>query len=209
MFRPVMYFLLSLFLFTSCNKNEVMKLTIASQEADCVGVAPQKCLLIKKENQKDWENLYGGIEGFNYEEGNEYVLEVKEEKIDNPPADAPAMKYVLVKEISKTAKVSEGLPQKAEVAATFQLTIASQQADCTGVAPQKCLLIKKDGQKDWEFWYSGIEGFKYEEGNEYVLEVKEEKVDNPPADASSLKYVLVKEISKQKKTSDNLPKPKK
>jgi len=57
--------------------------------------------------------------------------------------------------------------------------------------------------------YSGIEGFTYEEGNEYVLEIKEEKIDNPPADGSSVKCILVKEISKIKKISENLPKPKK
>lgn len=211
MFRTVMYLVASLFLFASCSKNEVIRLTIASEEADCVGVAPQKCLLVKKEGQTEWENLYNGIDGFIYEDGNEYVLEVKEEKIDNPPADAPSVKYVLVKEISKVAKVSEGLPEKAEapVSETYQITVASQKADCTGVAPQKCFLVKKDGQKDWEFWYSGIEGFNYEEGNEYVLEIKEEKVANPPADAASVKYILVKEVSKLKKISENLPKPKK
>lgn len=211
MFRNLMYLAVSLFLFASCSKSEVIRLTVASEEADCVGVAPQKCLLVKKEGQKDWENLYNGIDGFIFEDGNEYVLEVREEKIDNPPADAPSMKYVLVNEISKVAKTSEGLPAKVEapVTQTFRITVASQQADCTGVAPQKCFLVKKDGQKDWEFLYSGIEGFTYEEGNEYVLEIKEEKIDNPPADGSSVKYILVKEISKIKKISENLPKPKK
>ncbi|WP_230978984.1 DUF4377 domain-containing protein [Flavobacterium supellecticarium] len=208
MFRNLMYLAVSLFLFASCSKNEVIRLTVASEEADCVGVGPQKCLLVKKEGQKDWENLYNGIDGFIFEDGNEYVLEVREEKIDNPPADAPSVKYVLVNEISKTAKTSEGLPAKVEtpVTQTFRITVASQQADCTGVAPQKCFLIKKDGQKDWEFLYSGIEGFTYEAGNEYVLEVKEEKIDNPPADGSSVKCILVKEISKIKKISENLPK---
>ena len=88
---------------------------------------------------------------------------------------------------------------------TEKLTIASQQGDCVGVAPMKCLLVKKDGQKDWEFFYNNIEGFNYEPGYEYVLEVKVENVDNPAADQSSLKYTLVKEISKEQKTSENLP----
>lgn len=88
---------------------------------------------------------------------------------------------------------------------TEKLTVASKQGDCVGVAPMKCLLVKKDGQTDWEFFYSNIEGFIYEPGYEYVLEIKIEEVEHPAADQSSLKYTLVKEISKEEKTSDKLP----
>lgn len=84
-------------------------------------------------------------------------------------------------------------------------TIASRQGDCVGVAPQKCMLIKKEGAEGWEFFYSNIEGFQYEPGYEYVLKVREEKKNPVPADASSIKYVLVKEVSKVKKNSEYLP----
>ncbi|MFV0419041.1 MAG: DUF4377 domain-containing protein [Dysgonomonas sp.] len=88
---------------------------------------------------------------------------------------------------------------------TEKLTVASEQGDCMGVAPMKCFLIKKDGHSNWEFLYSGIEGFNYESGYEYVLEVKVEKIQNPAADQSSFKYILVKELSKILKTSEDLP----
>lgn len=88
---------------------------------------------------------------------------------------------------------------------TEKLTIASEQGDCVGVAPMKCFLVKRDGQKNWEFFYNNIEGFNYEPGYEYVVEVKVEEVERPAADQSTLKYILVKEISKEQKTSDNLP----
>lgn len=88
---------------------------------------------------------------------------------------------------------------------TEKLTVASQQGDCIGVAPMKCLYVKKDGQTEWEFFYNNIEGFNYEPGYEYMLEVKVDSVPNPAADQSSLKYTLVKEISKEQKTSENLP----
>ncbi|MEK6492655.1 DUF4377 domain-containing protein [Myroides odoratimimus] len=78
-------------------------------------------------------------------------------------------------------------------------TIASKLVDCTGVAPMKCMQYKEEGSDEWLNMYSSIEGFNYEEGYEYVIEVKREKVENPPADASSIKYILVKEISKTKK----------
>lgn len=88
---------------------------------------------------------------------------------------------------------------------TEKIKVASQQGDCVGVAPMKCLLVMKEGQTDWEFFYNTIDGFTYEPGYEYVLEVKVDKVENPAADQSSLKYSLVKEVSKEKKTSENLP----
>ena len=88
---------------------------------------------------------------------------------------------------------------------TEKLVVASRQADCIGVAPQKCLLIKRQGSEGWEFWYSGITGFDYEEGYEYVIRIKKDKIDNPPADASSIKYTLKKVISKEKKVSENMP----
>lgn len=88
---------------------------------------------------------------------------------------------------------------------TEQLTVASAQGDCVGVAPMKCLLVKKDGQTDWEFFYNQIEGFNYEPGYEYVVEVRTEKIENPAADQSSLKYTLVNVVSKTEKTSENLP----
>lgn len=85
------------------------------------------------------------------------------------------------------------------------LTIASEQADCMGVAPQKCMLIKREGNTDWEFWYTGIEGFEYEPGYEYVVKIRREKVSDPPADMSSVRYVLEKVVSKVRKESEGLP----
>lgn len=98
-------------LFSSCSTSkDTVRYTVASQYGDCVGAGPQKCLFVKKDKQPDWQFFYSSIEGFNYEEGYEYVIDVKEEKRENVPADASSIKYILVKEISKTQKTSEGLP---------------------------------------------------------------------------------------------------
>ncbi len=86
-----------------------------------------------------------------------------------------------------------------------RITIASAKADCTGVAPQKCLLIKEEGDSSWTYFYDGIEGFSYEAGYEYVLQVREEAVENPPADGSSIRTILIKQISKTQKTSEKMP----
>lgn len=68
-----------------------------------------------------------------------------------------------------------------------------------GMSETQCLQIKwtKD-QTEWENFFGQIEGFNFEKGYEYELVVLEEKVENPPADVSSLRYKLVKEVSKRK-----------
>lgn len=53
--------------------------------------------------------------------------------------------------------------------------------------------------------YQSVEGFTYEHRYEYVLKVKKEKVANPPADASSIRYILEKVVSKKQKISEDLP----
>ncbi|MDR0229182.1 MAG: DUF4377 domain-containing protein [Flavobacteriaceae bacterium] len=78
--------------------------TIAPKKVDCIGVAPMKCLMVKEGKTSDWSFMYQGIEGFDFQEGFEYVIEVKRTKIANPPADGSSIRYTLVKIISKTAK---------------------------------------------------------------------------------------------------------
>ncbi|SHK81748.1 DUF4377 domain-containing protein [Chryseobacterium polytrichastri] len=77
--------------------------------------------------------------------------------------------------------------------------VGPQTADCTGVAPMKCLQVKETPSGEWTNFYTNIEGFTYEPGYEYVLKVKTEKIQNPPMDGSSIKYTLVKQVSKTKK----------
>ncbi|RNA63840.1 DUF4377 domain-containing protein [Chryseobacterium nematophagum] len=82
---------------------------------------------------------------------------------------------------------------------TMMMTVGPQTVDCTGVAPMKCLQVKENQSGNWMNFYSTIEGFTYEPGYEYILKVKTEKIANPPADASSIRYILVQQVSKTKK----------
>lgn len=84
------------------------------------------------------------------------------------------------------------------------LTIASERGDCVGVAPMKCLMVKKQGGDNWEFLYQEIEGLTYEPGYEYVVEVVKQEVENPAADQSSIRYILDKVVSKTQKTSEGI-----
>ncbi|MGV3559517.1 DUF4377 domain-containing protein [Larkinella arboricola] len=82
---------------------------------------------------------------------------------------------------------------------TITLWVGDHQVDCTGVGPQKCLLVKMEGDTSWTYHYTGIEEFTYEAGYEYRLRVKRKRVKNPPADGSSIRYILVSIDEKTKK----------
>jgi heat shock protein HslJ len=78
--------------------------------------------------------------------------------------------------------------------------INSAKLPCQGVGPMSCLQVQ-DGEKieegRWQNFFSNIEGFEYEPGNIYKIVVAVEQLPPPiPADASSLRYRLVKVISK-------------
>lgn len=91
-----------------------------------------------------------------------------------------------------------------EAKKTERIVVASEQVNCTGVARQKCLLIKHEGSETWQLWYSGIEGFEFTPGYEYVLEIRKERDAMPAADRPALRYILVKQISKTKKESEGI-----
>ena len=87
----------------------------------------------------------------------------------------------------------------------FTYTIASETTIGYGVVPQTCLLVKEGDADGWSLFYSSIEGFNYEPGYEYSVQIEKTAVENPPADGSSIRYKLIKVISKEKKQSVNLP----
>lgn len=68
-----------------------------------------------------------------------------------------------------------------------------------GEGPVLVMLVQEGneiGDDDWSYFYDEIEGFDYTPGFVYDLQVRKKKVKNPPQDASSTKYILVKVISK-------------
>lgn len=78
----------------------------------------------------------------------------------------------------------------------FQIEVAPVLVKCVGVAPMHCLQYRKVGDTAWLNHYSGIVGFDYQPDYRYVLEIKQTPVSNPPADASSLRWELVRIIEK-------------
>lgn len=76
------------------------------------------------------------------------------------------------------------------------LYVDSMTVECVGVAVQQCLRVKRAPEAEWELFYDAIEGFDYEPGFTYVLEVEVREVEDPPADGSSLAYRLVRVVEK-------------
>ena len=74
---------------------------------------------------------------------------------------------------------------------TTRLWIKPDLVDCEGVAPQKCMEVAEDEAGPYELFYDSIEGYTHNDGTAAVLDVTIEDVEDPPADASSLRYTLV------------------
>lgn len=95
--------------------------------------------------------------------------------------------------------------------ATYSMVIASEKRianiDPTGgvyLAP--CMMVKSEElfhSNEWTPFIFAIEGFQYEEGYEYTLQVKE-FIDKSLADGGWT-YRLHKVVSRVKKNSDGLP----
>jgi len=79
--------------------------------------------------------------------------------------------------------------------------VASHKVTCQGEGSQKCFLIKENIDDEWTNFYDHIENFEYEEGYTYKIEVSIENDNTAAADSSSLKYSLIKVLSKEKDRS--------
>ena len=78
------------------------------------------------------------------------------------------------------------------------LYINSQLVECEGGAgPQQCMQVRRRRDEPWELFYDHIEGFVFEPGFTYELRVEINAVDQPPADASSLRYTLLEVVEKK------------
>ncbi|KVG29118.1 DUF4377 domain-containing protein [Burkholderia diffusa] len=91
----------------------------------------------------------------------------------------------------RAARPADGRP----VARTVY--VAPQAARCTGVASMECLQVRGSPAEPWRLWYAGIEGLAYQPGYQYVLEVDEYRVAQPPADGSSIRWVLKRVVERR------------
>lgn len=92
---------------------------------------------------------------------------------------------------SNTARPADSRP------VTKTVYVAPQSARCTGVVPMECLQVRSSPGEPWSLWYAGIEGFAYQPGYLYTLEVDEYRVAQPPADGSSIRWVLKRVVERR------------
>lgn len=92
------------------------------------------------------------------------------------PTEEPAME----KEISPEEKT---------------LFIGPTKVECVGAGPMECYQVKEDPDGEWLLFYNQIAGFEWESGYTYELRVAVHPVENPPADASSLRYELIEVVN--------------
>lgn len=84
--------------------------------------------------------------------------------------------------------------------------VSGIKTECSsGAGKMMCLNIHRGedlSNADWEIFYAPIEGFVFEEGFLKKIAVKEERLEvkNVPADASSIKYTLIRELEKEPDT---------
>jgi hypothetical protein len=71
------------------------------------------------------------------------------------------------------------------------LEIAPNLADCVGVMKTQCMQVREPGG-NWDNFFGAIEGFTFKPDYSYKILVNVTKLENPPADGSSLKYTLVR-----------------
>ncbi len=75
-----------------------------------------------------------------------------------------------------------------------RMWIGPELVECEGVAPMMCMQVAYAEDDEYQLFYEQIEGFTHEEGSAYVIDVSITEVDDPPADASSLRYTLIEVI---------------
>jgi hypothetical protein len=76
-----------------------------------------------------------------------------------------------------------------------RMWIEPELVPCEGVAPMECMEVSYTEDGAPQLFYDQIEGFTFNEGTAYVIDVQVTEVPDPPADASSLSYSLVEVVS--------------
>ncbi len=69
--------------------------------------------------------------------------------------------------------------------------VNSERVPCTsGAGRGMCYQVRDSAAQPWQLWYGDITGFNFQPGVRYRLRVVEVQNPNPPADASTVQWVL-------------------
>lgn len=202
----------SLFLF-SCEKTEkdkvkTVELTIHPEtkiNRSELSNTWSDALVISESDNQEQRALYATItEGLDYnndyERGYEYKYKVEKVWMQDPPLDVSSVKYRFLKLLSKKKVITENsekniqlyvLPQKVEYVPRFY------KDDITGVAQRNSATLAKNmSSEEWIALFE-IEGFDFDAGYEYVVNVKELTIAEPYSKSYSLVDVVSKDASEK------------
>jgi len=97
------------------------------------------------------------------------------------------------------ADVAPAGPAANAVAGEQYLYVGPERQTCSaGAGKMECLQVRRSADGQWENFYNQIEGFDPQPGVSYYIKVRAIPVANPPADASSLRYVLERVVMSEK-----------
>lgn len=74
---------------------------VAPYMTECFGETTQSCMLVKEDPGGEYTFFYDQIEGFDYQEGYEYELRIREEIIDSSTEGGQSVKWVLIEVVNQ------------------------------------------------------------------------------------------------------------
>lgn len=143
------------------------------------------------------DNITEGFDYSDYERGYQYTYKVKKVWMHNPPQDVSSIKYIFMEQLSKKKVITENsekdiqlyvLPQKVE----YSPWIVKRDVENGMSQRYDALHVKNEKTGEWMALID-IEGFDFEAGFEYVINVSE----MTKADPYSKKYTLLNVVSKE------------
>ncbi len=159
-------------------------LNVSPEMTTCFDDAQKQCLLLEDlSDGTSWGKFTESqVEGLNFESGYSYQIQVAVET--NPRNQQRRLRLLELVMQHWTKPVTPLANQKI-------LEIAPNLVDCVGMVPMKCMQVREPGQ-NWGNFFEGIAGFSFKPDYSYKLLVNVTNLENPPMDASSLKYTLIR-----------------
>lgn len=165
--------------------NDPVVLYVAPERRDCVGAAPQQCLLVRRETDAEWQLFYDTIHGFDYQAGYHWTLEVRISTLANPPIDGSSQRVELLRVLEQTP-ASDGFEL---------LEVSAAPVPCPAQPGATCLRLRPLGQRHWHPWPGGIHGYQHAPGVAAQLQVSNTRHPEAPRLRRTLVAVLASDNS--------------
>ena len=98
---------------------------------------------------------------------------------------------------SPNSTAVENSASNAKALSETTVTLGPDLQSCTGMAPMKCMVVEKTSDSKFiekGLFYHSIENFAFVQGIRRSISVRVYPVENPPADASSLRFVFIRDV---------------